>query len=141
MRESIPHGSGLSGYGHDVVRDAVFAVVLSVMLAAGVACSGSDGDAGGTACPDGSTRTESASDAGGPGAATREDAVRGELERLQMAASDDAIAEGVVASAPGESAGTEELVVENDQGVEVTMLLAPLDPGWAVERSSWCEPV
>ena len=45
--------------------------------------------------------------------------MRAELERLEMTASDEAIAAGVVASAPGESAGTEELVVENDQGVEV----------------------
>lgn len=66
--------------------------------------------------------------------------MRTELERLQMTASDEAIAAGVVASAPGESTGTEELVVKNEQGVEMTMLLAPLDPGWAVERSSWCEP-
>ncbi len=67
--------------------------------------------------------------------------MRAELERLEMTATDEAIAAGVVASAPGESAGTEELVVENDQGVEITMVLAPLDPGWAVEASSWCEPV
>ncbi|HWL90255.1 MAG TPA: hypothetical protein VNP90_02715 [Actinomycetota bacterium] len=123
-----------------MMRDLVV-VVLAGVLAAGVACSGSDGDADGSACPDGLTRTESSSDAAGPGTSTREEAVRAELERLEMAASDEAIAAGVVASAPGESAGTEELVVENDQGVEVTMLLAPLDPGWAVERSTWCEPV
>ena len=141
MRESIPHESGLSDYGHDVLRDAFFAVVLSGVLAGGVACTGSDGDADDPACPDGFTRTESTSDAGGSGAGTREDAVRTELERLQMTGSDEAIAAGVVASAPGESTGTEELVVENEQGVEVTMLLTPLDPGWAVERSSWCEPV
>ncbi len=115
--------------------------MLSGVLAAVVACSGSDGDANGSACADGFTRTESMSDASGPGAATREEAVRAELDRLEMTASDEAIAAGVVASAPGESAGSEELVVENDQGVEVTMLLEPLDPGWAVQRSTWCEPV
>jgi hypothetical protein len=65
--------------------------------------------------------------------------VRAELERLEMAASDEAIASGVVASAPGELPGTEELVVENDQGVEITMSLTPLDPGWAVQRSTWCD--
>ena len=41
----------------------------------------------------------------------------------------------------GRARGHGGLVVENDQGVEMTMLLAPLDPGWAVEASSWCEPV
>ena len=66
--------------------------------------------------------------------------MRAELERLEMGASDEAIAAGVVASAPGESPGTEELVVENDQGVEITMVLTPLDPGWAVQRSTWCDP-
>ena len=67
--------------------------------------------------------------------------MRAELERLEMAASDEAIAAGVVASAPGESAGTEELIVDTDQEVEITMFLAPLDPGWAVQRSTWCDPI
>src|SRR5687767_14916985 len=119
MRESIPHWPGLSGFGHDVPRNAVAAVVLAGVLAGGGACAGSDGEADGSSCSDGSTRSESANDAAGPGAATREEAVRAELERLEMAASDEAIAAGVVASAPGGSPGTEELVVENDQGVEI----------------------
>ncbi|MBA3738076.1 MAG: hypothetical protein H0W97_05875 [Actinobacteria bacterium] len=124
-----------------MTRDVVAAVVLSGVLAVGVACSGSEGDRGGSSCPDGLTRSESSSGASGPGASTREEAVRAELDGLEMAASDEAIAAGVVASAPGESAGTEELIVDTDQEVEITMFLAPLDPGWAVQRSTWCDPI
>ena len=124
-----------------MMRDVVGKVILAGVLAAGVACSGSEGDPGGSSCPDGFTRSESSSGAVGAGAATREEAVRAELARLEMPASDEAIAAGVVASAPGESAGTEELILETDQEVEITMFLAPLDPGWAVQRSTWCEAI
>lgn len=57
-----------------------------------------------------------------------------------MDASDDAVAAGVVAAGPGADAGTELVTIETDGGAEVSMTLAPLDPGWAVEGSSWCVP-
>jgi hypothetical protein len=57
-----------------------------------------------------------------------------------MEASEDAISAALIVSSPGSSPGSEELVVETSDGVEVTMTLAPLDPGWAVEGAQWCAP-
>ena len=117
------------------------ATTLSVVLAlAAIACSGSGSDADGESCPAGMTERTSTNELGGPGADTREEAIRAELKEIGLDATDDAIAAGVVAAGPGGSVGTELVKVETENGIEVTMTLAPLDPGWAVEGSSWCVP-
>jgi hypothetical protein len=114
---------------------------MAVALALGaIACSGSGGDADGEPCPAGTTERTSTNELSGPGAETREEAIRAELEQIGLDASDDAVAAGVVAAGPGGGVGTELVKVETENGVEVTMTLAPLDPGWAVEGSSWCVP-
>jgi hypothetical protein len=46
----------------------------------------------------------------------------------------------VPSGSPGGNVGTELVKVETEDGTEVTMTLAPFDPGWAVESSSWCAP-
>jgi hypothetical protein len=114
---------------------------MAVALALGaIACSGSGGDADGESCPAGTTERTSTNGSSGPGAETREEAIRAELEEIGLDVTDDAIAAGVVAAGPGGSVGTELVKVEMENGIEVTMTLAPLDPGWAVEGSSWCVP-
>lgn len=114
---------------------------MAVALALGaMACSGSGGDADGESCPAGTTERTSTNGSSGPGVETREEAIRAELEAIGLDASDDAVAAGVVAADPGGDAGTELVKVETDGGAEVSMTLAPLDPGWAVEGSSWCAP-
>lgn len=92
------------------------------------------------ACPEGTTQwSASTGFSEGTPAETRDEAVRRELESLRMKASKNAIAAAVIASSQG-AAGTEEIVVPTSGGVDVTMTLAPLDPGWGVERSEWCAP-
>ena len=116
---------------------------LSVSLVIAIwalSCSGSDEDGSGS-CPEGFTPTRSMNEAGGDGMATRDEAVSAELERLQAQASDEAIGAAVAAGQPGPNPGTERVVVDTDEFGEVTMILAPLDPGWTVERSSWCGPI
>ena len=105
-----------------------------------IACSGSGGVAEGEPCPAGTTERTSTNELSGPGAETRDEAIRAELEAIGLDASDGAVAAGVVAAAPGGDAGTELVKIETDGGAEVSMTLAPLDPGWAVEGSSWCAP-
>jgi hypothetical protein len=120
-------------------RFATTAMAVALALGA-IACSGFGGDADGESCPAGATERTSTNGSSGPGAETREDAIRAELEEIGLDATDDAIAAGVVAAGPGGSVGTELVKVETENGIEVTMTLAPLDPGWAVEGSSWCVP-
>jgi hypothetical protein len=114
----------------------------SAVLIGAAACSSSNGDseANASGCPEGTTRWESINEFAGPPADSREDAVRVELENLAMDASDDAIAAAVIAAGPGGNVGTEATEVETSEGVLVTMTLEPMDPGWAVGRSSWCAP-
>jgi hypothetical protein len=76
----------------------------------------------------------------GPGAASREDAISTELGNLGLDATEDAINEGVVHAGPGGNVGTERVTIESSDGTQVTMTLSPLDPGWAVESSTWCAP-
>lgn len=76
----------------------------------------------------------------GPGFEGREEAIRAELENLDLSATDEAITTGVVQAGAGERAGTEVATIEIDGGSVATMTLVPLDPGWAVETSSWCAP-
>lgn len=114
---------------------------MAVAFALGaIACSGSGSDADGESCPAGTTERTSTNELSGPGAETREEAIRAELEAIGLHASDDAVAAGVVAADPGGDAGTELVKIDTDGGAEVSMTLAPLDPGWAVEGSSWCAP-
>jgi hypothetical protein len=114
---------------------------IAVALALGaIACSGSGGDADGESCPAGTTERTSTNELSGPGAETRAEAIRAELDAMGLDASDDAVAAGVVAAGPGSDAGTELVKIETDGGAEVSMTLAPVDPGWAVEGSSWCAP-
>jgi hypothetical protein len=115
-------------------------LLLAIAFAFATACGGGSDGSGSDAspCPAGTTRRTSAGQTGGADATTREDAVRAQLDVLALEASDEAISAGVIASAPGAAAGTERLVVEAAGGVEVTMILAPQDPGWAVERAEWC---
>jgi hypothetical protein len=120
---------------------ARFATTIAVALALGaIACSGSGGDAVSGSCPPGTTERTSTNELSGPGAETREEAIRAELEAIGMDASDDAVAAGVVAAGPGGDAGTELVKIKTDGGAEVSMTLAPLDPGWAVGGSTWCAP-
>jgi hypothetical protein len=114
---------------------AVFAIVLAIHAGA---CSGSDD--GGTTCPAGTTARTSTNELNGPGFEEREDAIRAELENLDLSANGEAITTGVVQAEPGERAGTEVATIETDDGSVATMTLAPLDPGWAVEASTWCAP-
>ena len=114
---------------------------MAVALALGaIACSRSGGDADSESCPAETIERTSTNGSSGPGAETREEAIRAELEAIGLDASDDAIAAGVVAADPGGDGGTELVKIETDGGAEVSMTLAPLDPGWAVEGSSWCAP-
>lgn len=116
-------------------------VVVLVAIVGIVGCGRSAEPAtNASGCPEGSTRREAINEIAGPGAATREDAVRAELENIGVVASDDAISAGVVAAGPGGNVGTEEVQMPVDDGTVVTMTLTPLDPGWAVESSSWCAP-
>jgi len=115
-------------------------VALGVVLLGAFACSGSDGEGDGSACPEGTTRWESTEGfSDGTAADTREDAIRAELENLSWQASNEAISAGVVGSEPGSNGG-EEVEIETDDGVIVTMTLVAQNPGWRVERSTWCAP-
>ena len=104
------------------------------MLVALVACSG--GDAG---CEDGTPREDVNDLSGGSGAETRDEAVGLTLGELDLEASDEAIAQAVAAATAGEG-GAETIEVTTTDGVVVTMTLVPLDPGWGIERSTWCDP-
>ena len=112
--------------------------VSTVVVLGAIGCSGEEGDAG---CGEGFTLRSSTNEVEGPGADTREDAIRAELAGLGFEASDEAIAEGVVNSAPAASPPGHEVVsVATAEGLDVEMTLTPLDPGWAVHGSSWCVP-
>jgi hypothetical protein len=43
----------------------------------------------------------------------------------------------LIGSGPGQDPGKEEAVVETKSGVEVSMTLRPLNPGWVVESARW----
>ena len=111
-----------------------------VLALGAITCSGSGDDVDTGSCPEGTIQWTSTNDLSGPGAETREEAIRAELREIGLEATDDAVAAGVVAAGPGGNVGTELVKIETDDGTEVTMTLAPLDPGWAVEGSSWCAP-
>jgi hypothetical protein len=114
---------------------------LSISLAlAAMSCSGTEGDQAAPSCPEGTTRRTSTGEVEGEGSETREEAIRAALAEIGIEASDDAVATGVGAAAPGEDAGTEVVEVETEDGSTATFTLAPLDPGWAVHDPSWCEP-
>jgi hypothetical protein len=102
-----------------------------------LSCSGSEEDGSGS-CPDGSTSQRSGES--GPSAETRDEAVRAWLEREGLEATDDAISAGVIAAEPGAEAGKEVVAIEQSSGAETTLILEPLDPGWAVASATWCEP-
>jgi hypothetical protein len=117
-------------------------VVLGLIGSAGAiaAATMNDDSANSSTCPDGTTEWSSINELAGPGAASMEDAVRIELESHQMDASDDAIAAAVGAAGSAGNVGDGTVVVETSEGVRVSMTLTPLNPGWAVEASSWCAP-
>jgi hypothetical protein len=106
---------------------------IVAMLVALVACSG----AGDDGCEEGTAREDVNDLSGGSGAETRNEAVGLTLGELDLEASDDAIAQAVAAATAGEG-GAETVEVTTTDGV-VTMTLVPLDPGWGIERSTWCE--
>jgi hypothetical protein len=114
---------------------ARFAVTAAVAFG-GLSCSDSDG--GSVSCPDGTTLQES--DGGGHSAETRDDAIRHWLDSEGLEASDEAISAGVVAAEPADDPGVERVAFETSDGIEVVVLLEPLDPGWGVSAASWCEP-
>ncbi|MGH2678888.1 MAG: hypothetical protein ACRDG8_00140 [Actinomycetota bacterium] len=122
------------------MEGAIRRAVSAVVLVGAVACSGSDGAGDASACPEGTTRQEATGGYGdGTAADTREDAIRAELQSIDRRAADEEIAAGVVASAAG-SDGSEKVEIRTSDSVVVTMTLAPQNPGWRVERSTWCAP-
>ena len=133
----------LHGEGIEAVRPMMgrTLLLLWLILSAAVACSGSEGEADAVPCPTGTIQRDTGNEIAGPGAESREDAMRAELEDLGMESSDEAISAGVVASSPGASPGTEKVEILTSEGFPVTMTLAPLDPGWMVERAGWCAPI
>ena len=112
--------------------------VPALVVLGALGCSGQDGGSG---CGEGFTERSRTNEVDAPGADTREDAIRAELVRLGFEASDVAIAGAVVNSKPaaGDS-GREAVSVSTSEGIDIEMTLAPLDPGWAVDGSSWCVP-
>lgn len=116
------------------IRRGVFAAIL----VGAVACSGSEGAGDASPCPEGTTRRE-ATDGYGDGATadTREDAIRAELQNIGRQTTDEEITAGVVASVSA-SDGSEQVEVRTSDDVVVSMTLAPQNPGWSVERSTWC---
>jgi hypothetical protein len=123
-------------------RAVSIVIVLGLIGAAGALAAGamSDDEPVPSRCPEGTTEWSSINEIAGPGASTREGAVRAELHDIGREASDEAIAAAVIAGGSGGNVGTEGVVVETSEGGVVTMTLTPLDPGWAVEVSSWCAP-
>jgi hypothetical protein len=122
------------------MEGAIRRASLGLFLVGAIACSGSDGGGDGSACPEGTTRWESTEGfSDGTAAQTREDAIKAELQKMSREASDEAISAGLVATAAG-SYGAERVEVTTSDGVVVTMTLAPQNPGWRVERSTWCAP-
>jgi hypothetical protein len=111
--------------------------VATALLLGSVACS-DDASTDGVECPDGTTLRTSTNEPAGDGFETRGEAIRAELQEIGLEASDEAITAAVVAAGPGGEAGTELVEVRTEEGSVVSMTLAPLDPGWAVETSSWC---
>ena len=115
-------------------------VIAAAVLVGAVGCSGSDGTDAGSACPEGTTFWDAPGGmSDGSAAETREAAIHDELQNLGRDASDEAITAGVVASATG-SNGAERVEIRTSDEVVVTMSLAPQNPGWRVERSTWCAP-
>ncbi len=124
------------------MRPRATTTTIGALVVAGtiaVGCGGNQQGAG-SRCPDGTVGRTTTNTVARPGAGSREAAVQAELQRLGLEATDDAIAAGVIASSAGSSPGTEEIEVQTLEGDPITMTLAPLDPGWAVEASRWCAP-
>jgi hypothetical protein len=122
------------------MEGAIRRVALGVVLLVAFACSGSDDAEDGSACPEGTTRWERMEGLDdGTAADTRDEAISAELEAMGREASDEAISAAVVGSSPGSNGG-EMVEVETADGVIVTMTLVAQNPGWRVERSTWCAP-
>jgi hypothetical protein len=142
MRESIPQRREPFRYGRGVEGRMRTLARLSVSAAAvlgAIGCSGQEGDPG---CGDGFTGQSRTNEVERPGAETRDDAIRAELEELRFEASDEAVTDAVVNAIPvADPPGHEAVSVRTSEGFDVEMTLTPLDPGWAVDGSSWCEPV
>jgi hypothetical protein len=103
--------------------------------------SGADDTGNVAACVDGTTRGDAgpATIEGSP-PETREEAIRAALQHLDREASDAAITAGVVSTVAGAD-GVETVEIRTTDDVVVTMFLSPQDPGWLVQRSTWCAPV
>jgi hypothetical protein len=111
-------------------------LVMSVAVVLGAVACSSSGDPG---CGEGFVGRTETHDA--TSADTREQALHAALEDLGFEASDEAITEAVVNAIPAASPpGHETVSVRTSDGLDVQMTLTPLDPGWAVHGSSWCEP-
>lgn len=111
-------------------------LALLLVLGTIAACSSSDGGPG--SCPEGTVPRESTG--GGASAETRDDAIRIWLEGEGLEASGDAISAGVVAAEPATDPGVERVAFETSDGVDVVVLLEPLNPGWGISSASWCGP-
>ena len=121
------------------MKRAISIVVVLGLI--GVACSNDSGlpPEGSTGCGDGFTEGSSTNEVEGPGADTREDAIRAELFNLGFEASDEAIGDAIAGAVPAASPrGDVGVFLDTSDGLEVFMTLTHLDPGWAVEGSSWC---
>jgi hypothetical protein len=144
MPESIPQRGVTTRYGRGVegnVRIVARGWTIALLVSGAIACSGSENGGGGDApCPAGTTEQTAINELAGDGSETREDAIRAELRNIGLEASDEEIAAGVIAAEPGGDVGSEEVRIETEGGGVATMTLQPLEPGWGVERTSWCEP-
>jgi hypothetical protein len=59
---------------------------------------------------------------------------------LGFEASDAAIGDAIAGAVPAASPrGDVAVFVTTSEGFDVDMTLTPVDPGWAVEGSGWCE--
>jgi hypothetical protein len=140
MRESIPQGRVAARYRRLMVLRTIARTCVGIALSIGAACGGG-GSAGDGDCPEGMDRMAvvAVDPSAGP-LGTREQAVRARLREVDRDASDEAISAALFASTPGDEAGTERIVVEASDGVEITMVLVPRNPGWDVTDTEWCAP-
>jgi hypothetical protein len=116
---------------------AVGRVLLATRYLLTVACSEPTNSIG-VACPGEVVERSATSGDEFPDADTREEAIRSALRDIEMPASRDAIVQTVVGSGPGPEPPKADAVVQTKSGVEVSMTLRPLDPGWTVDSVRWC---
>ena len=117
--------------------------VSALVVLGGVTCASDAGPSqeGSTGCGDGLTEHSSTIEVQGPGADTKEDAIRAELLHLGFEVSDEAIGDAIAGAVPAASPrGDVGVFMDTSEGFELFMTLTPVDPGWAVEGSSWCVP-